>query len=89
VVVRDDGHCVFRLKQVAVGGVIDQHNVAEFAVDHTQVFEVETSLESAVLAVEAMGDVLLLGVEVVQDDVGVRSCAGCEDDDFCELRQLL
>lgn len=32
------------------------------------------------LSVQAVLDVLVFGVEVVQDDVGVAGVAGCEDD---------
>ncbi len=34
------------------------------------------------LAVEPMGEILLLWVKVVEHNISIRGTAGCEDDDF-------
>ena len=35
-----------------------------------------------------MGEVALMGVEVVEDHVGIGGAACSKDDDFCECAQL-
>ncbi len=36
------------------------------------------------MTVQAVGEQFAMRVEVVEDHVGVRGAAGCEQDDLCE-----
>lgn len=84
----DDGDCVFRLQQVAVGGVVHQYHVLEAPVDHPQVLQEVAPLQSAMLPVESVRNPLFVRVEIVEHNVSVGGCAGREDDDLCDLGEL-
>ena len=89
VVERDYWDAVLWLQEMAVGGVVQQHHFTQFAIHHSQIFEVKTFFESAVLAVETVGYKLLFRVEVVKYDISIGGTASRKYDDFCKLRQLL
>ena len=61
----------------------------QLTVDNSEILEVVSFLKGAVMPVESMRDEFPVGVDIVKDDVRIGGTAGCEDDDLCELSQLL
>ena len=72
------------------GGVVDENSSGEVAVEHAEILGVEAvaGLDAGV-AEEAAGDVLALGVQVVDHHVGVAGVGGREHHQLEQPRQLL
>lgn len=86
-VVGDDGDGVVDLEGVGIGCVVDQQQLRQVPVYHSQILHVDAVVgDVAVLTVQSMVDELVVGVEVVQDDVGIARVACREDDHFEVLR---
>jgi hypothetical protein len=78
-IVRQNGDPVLQLIDVAVRSIVHQHHVRHLPVYDPQVLRVDVLVDLyAVFAVEAMPDVLTVGVQLVEDDVCVALVAGCE-----------
>ncbi len=72
------------------GGVVDQHELGEVAVDDAQVLDVDAVAGlHAGLAEEAVGHELALRVQLVDHHVRVAAVRGREDDDLEHGGQLL
>ncbi len=67
-----DGDCVVELESVGVGCVVNKDHLGHLTVYYSEVFHIH-ALGSyiAVLSEESMVNVLGLGIEMVQNDVGI------------------
>lgn len=89
VVVGQNGDPVLGLGCVGVGCVVHQNHVAEVSVDHSQILGVHAlRCLVAVLAEESVLDVLVVGIEVVEDHVGIAGVAGSEDNHLKVFAQV-
>ena len=68
---RYNRYSILWLQQMAIWRVINQNSLAQFTIDHSEIFEVVSFFKSAVLAIESMRDVLFIRIEVVKDYVCV------------------
>lgn len=96
VVEGNDGHSVFGLEAVAIGGlnyhkiyIIDEQDIGEIPVEHSEILHVE-ALDGLVASFpeETMRDELPLRIQVVDDHIGVALVTGGEDNDLEVLAQL-
>lgn len=85
VVIGQHRNCVFGLQKVAVGRVVHQNNILRASIHHPQILQIVAFLQGAMLPVQPMRDEFLLGVEMVQNHIGVGCTAGGEDDYLCYL----
>lgn len=61
---------VFWLEYVRIGSVVDQHHTGQISVDDAQVLCVEVLIEkNAILFVESVPDILMVGIELIQNGV--------------------
>ena len=68
------------MEGVAVGCVVHEHHVREVSIENTQVLYVHSlGCGITVLAIEAMLDILTIGIEMVQDYISVAAVASSED----------
>lgn len=82
-VVWEDGDTILQLEGIRVGCIVDQDNFWKISIDDSEVFNVHAFLaETAVLTVETVLEDDLIGIDVVQYHVGIRTMAGCEDNEL-------
>lgn len=71
---------------MTIGRVVNKYNLVQLSIDNSQVLEVVALLDGAVLPIESMRDILFLWIQVIKDNVGIRSTTGCKYNNFCEFR---
>lgn len=69
--------------------VVDDGHILRPPVYNPQVLGEEILLQGAVVPVESVREVFLVGIQVIQYHIRIRRSRGCEDYNFCEGRQLL
>lgn len=83
VVVRQNGDAVVQLSCVGVSSIVHQYHFGHVAINYPQVLAVHAlGGLVAMLAEQPVVNVAVLGVEVVEDNVGIATVTGSEDDDF-------
>lgn len=70
-IVRHYWNCVFGLHHVTVWRIVNQNNLAKLTTCHSQVLQIVPLLQSAMLPVEAMGDIFFFWVQIVKDNVRI------------------
>ena len=71
------------MQAVGVCGIVNKYDVSQLSVNDTKIFDINSFLGlEAMLSKEAMGDVFVLRVQVVQNHIGIAGVAGCENHDL-------
>lgn len=71
---------------MTIGRVVNKNNLIQLSIDNSQIFEVVSLLDGAVLPIEPMRDIFLVWIQVIKDNVGIRGTTGCKYNNFCEFR---
>ena len=89
-VVRQNWNAIIDLIGVGVGCIVNQHHLTQGTVYYAEVFDVGPICHQiARLPKYAMVDVLMLGVQVVQNGIGIARLAGGKHHDLEIGRQVL
>lgn len=79
-VIWDYRDSVVQLVGVRVSSVVNQENLGQISIHHPQIFDVDAlRSEHTIFPEKSMMDVLVVGVQIVQNYVGIARVACCEN----------